>query len=219
MSLAPKRAGPARCGRTKRVGKRCRWGLGLDPGWSPDQTRRPTGFGPGHQAKSKRQRTNREKGITQRSTIPGWFNNGLIRRSARLPLPNYGPPTRAPVDSILWWLGVMVIVWKSKCRRARWLKMAEENQVMAECLLALEMPDTHARQSYESALDSLLSRRESLYLKLPRLVRRLALHCCGASSRQSQWRSNAREPLWQTFRGLFFPYKSRGARMTPNEKS
>ena len=34
-------------------------------------------------------------------TSTGEFNNGLIRHSARLPLPNYGPPTRAPVDSIL----------------------------------------------------------------------------------------------------------------------
>jgi hypothetical protein len=35
----------------------------------------------------------------------GRVNNGLIRCSARLPLPIYGPPTRAPVDSILWWFG------------------------------------------------------------------------------------------------------------------
>jgi hypothetical protein len=52
----------------------------------------------------RRQKLRRACPVSRR-LLRGWFNNGLIRRSARLPLPNYGHPTRAPVDSILWWLG------------------------------------------------------------------------------------------------------------------
>src|SRR5208283_2613467 len=102
LSPAKKSAGPARCGRTTWAGKSLPAGFGVGPGLVTGPNEPPDGVLAGPQ--DQKQKAKETEKLTAANTSTGGFNNGLIRRSARLPLPNYGPPTRAPVDSILWWL-------------------------------------------------------------------------------------------------------------------
>ena len=127
LSLPPKSAGPVRCGRTPNEWQVLPAGFGAGPGQFAGPNGKPDGFIAGsrdqkQKAKEtenwRRQKLRRACPVSRR-LLRGWFNNGLIRRSARLPLPNYGPPTRAPVDSILWWLGSVVMAMLSARQNVR----------------------------------------------------------------------------------------------------